>query len=290
MLMKNLAWIDGRVSDLSEAKVSIEDRGYLLGDGVYEVIRIYNGRPFYLNAHLDRLQNSAAAIRLSIPYTMEEIVTTSEELIGSSGCREGYIYMQLTRGSSKRDHLFPTDASPTLAIYVRELDALSEIDAISLQSCITLPDERWMNCNIKTINLLPNLLARQKAAEAGAIEAILYRPGGIVTEGTRSNLFAVIDDRVFTHPETNLILPGITRRIVLDILNKLAIPFSENPFTLNNLEKASEIWITSTTMEVNPVGEVDGKPVGGSTVGTTCLNVMQEFRNQIAENCFKDVT
>ncbi len=288
--MQNLAWINGNISDLSAAKISIEDRGYLFGDGVYEVIRIYNGLPFYLNAHLERLQKSAGAIRLESPYSIEEIIKVIEGLIESSGCYDGYIYMQLTRGIAKRDHLFPPETKPKMVIYVRGLDPISEIDAIKPQRCITLPDERWMNCYIKTINLLPNLLARQKAAEAGAIEAILYRPGETVTEGTRSNVFAVIDGRVLTHPETNLILSGITRRIVLDILEKLTIPFSEEAFTLRDLEKAAEVWITSTTMEVNPVGDIDGKSLNGSAIGPICLRVMQEFRKQIAENCFEDVT
>jgi len=288
--MQNLAWIDGTINDISKAKISIEDRGYLLGDGVYEVIRIYNSHPFYLNAHLKRLQISAGAIRIDIPYAMEDIKTTIQGLIEASGCSDGYIYIQLTRGRAKRDHLFPAGAKPKMVIYVRELDPIPEIDAIKPQHCITLADERWMNCYIKTINLLPNLLARQQAAEAGAIEAILYRPGEVVTEGTRSNVFAVIDGRVMTHPETNLILSGITRRIVLDILENLSIPFSEEPFTLRDLEKASEVWITSSTMEVNPVGEIDGRSINGFAIGSICLRLMKEFRKQIAENCFEDVT
>lgn len=282
--MQNLAWIDGVFINLAEAKVPLEDRGYLLGDGVYEVTRVYNCRPFYLTAHLERLQRSADAIRIDIPYTKPEIEQAVDELISKSGCCEGYIYMQVTRGSAKRDHLFPADTPPSMTMYTRELNAVLPAESVAPIKCITLPDERWLNCHIKTVNLLPNLLARQKASEAGAVEAILYRPGDLVTEGTRSNVFAVIDGMVRTHPTTNLILPGVTRRIVFAILDELAIAYSEVAFTLQELGKASEVWITSTTMEVNPVSEIDGQPFAGEAPGPLCSQLMKKFREIIAEN------
>jgi D-alanine transaminase len=282
--LQNLAWIDGLLINLAEAKVPLEDRGYLLGDGVYEVTRVYNGRPFYLSAHLERLQRSADAIRIAIPYSKPQIEKAADELISKSGCGEGYIYMQVTRGSAKRDHLFPADTPPSMTMYTRELNAVLPAEAVAPIKCITLPDERWLNCHIKTVNLLPNLLARQKASEAGAVEAILYRPGDLVTEGTRSNVFAVIDGTIRTHPTTNLILPGVTRSIVLSILNDLAIAYREVAFTLQELSKASEVWITSTTMEVNPVAEIDGQPIGGAVPGSICAQLMKKFREIITEN------
>ncbi len=287
--MQNIAWIDGIYSDLSEAKVSIEDRGYLLGDGVYEVIRVYNGQPFYLDAHLQRLHRSAEAIRINLPLSIEQVKKTVLELVEKSSCSEGYIYMQLTRGSASRDHLFPADTAPSLVMYVRELKPIPEIDAVKPQMAITLPDERWLNCYIKSTNLLPNLLARQKAAEAGAVEALLYRQGGIVTEGTRSNVFAVVDGKVRTHPATNLILAGITRGIVIDIIQELSIPFLEKPFNLQELETAEEVWVTSTTMEVNPIKAVDNKLLKSPAPGPVCKQLMEAFRNKIAANCLEDV-
>lgn len=281
--MSNPAWIDGVHCDLSEAKVSIEDRGYLLGDGVYEVIRIYNGQPFYLAAHLERLERSAAAIRIEIPYAKKELETAISELIAKSSYADGYIYMQLTRGSAKRDHLFPGDAKPTLVMYVRELPPLPDLENVNPAACITVPDERWLNCYIKTINLLPNLLARQKAHESGAIEALFYRPGGWLTEGTRSNLFAVLDGIVYTHPATNLILPGITREIVIGLIQKLGIPFKEEAFYLDHIGKASEVWITSTTLEVQPINLIDHSELGYPCPGETCLQLMKEFRSLVAE-------
>ncbi len=284
--MPELAWVDGVIIDIGEAKVSIEDRGYLFGDGVYEVIRVYNHKPFYLSAHLQRLERSAAAIRINLPCGLGHIEEIVIDLIEKSLLKEAYIYIQLTRGSARRDHLFPENVAPGMVFYIRAMDALVPVEEIKPESCITLADERWMNCHVKTINLLPNLLARQQAAEAGAVEAILYRPGGLVTEGSRSNLFAVIDGKVRTHPQTNLILPGITRRIVLDILAAEGILFAEESFTKQELFEASEAWITSTTMEVKPIKVVDKKKLGLPVPGPLCREVMKAFRVKILQACY----
>lgn len=284
--MPELAWVDGVIVDIGEAKVSIEDRGYLFGDGVYEVIRVYNHKPFYLSEHLQRLERSAATIRINLPSNLGQIEEIVIDLIEKSLLKEAYIYIQLTRGSARRDHLFPENVTPGLVLYIRAMDAMVPLEEIKPESCITLTDERWMNCHVKTINLLPNLLARQQAAEAGAVEAVLYRPGDIITEGSRSNLFAVIDGIVRTHPQTNLILPGITRRIVLDILAAEGIPFAEESFTKQELFEASEIWITSTTMEVKPIKTIDEKKPGFTVPGPLCREVMKAFRFKISQACY----
>jgi len=283
--MQNLAWIDGTIVELSSAKISLEDRAYLLGDGVYEVVRYYDRCLFYLDAHLDRLQNSARAIRLLLPYKREVIAAAASDLIEKSGFANGYLYLQATRGSAKRDHLFPEDTESSMTMYVREMLPLTPMEQVKPIHLVTLPDERWLNCHIKTVNLLPNLLARQKAFESGAAEAVLYRPGGIVTEGTRSNIFAVIDGVVRTHPTTNLILPGISRRIVLDIMAEKTIAFREEAFTLEELQKATEVWVTSTNMEVNPVRSIDSLVLPVPLPGPVCLILMQEFRSRIAASC-----
>lgn len=284
--MKCLAWIDGYVCDLSEAKVPLEDRGYLFGDGVYEVIKIYNRKPFYLHPHLQRLQNSANAIDIELPYSIEEIETEINGLIKKSECRGGYLYMQLTRGSAKRDHLLPEGTKPSMVMYVREFTSPASIEDIKPSSCITLPDERWMNCYIKSVNLLPNVLARHQAAEAGAEEAIFYRPGGVVTEGTRTNIFAVIDGIIRTHPESKLILSGITRMIALDILKKHDFTVSEAAFKLDDLEKASEVWTTSTGMEIVPVAKIDGRPVSDTVPGPICKKLIEEFWKKVEAECY----
>lgn len=287
--MPELAWVDGRIGDITEAKVSIEDRGYLFGDGIYEVIRVYNRVPFYLSAHLDRLASSAAAIRIKPPCDLQRIGEIITDLIEKSALKDSYIYIQLTRGSARRDHLFPEHTVPGMVSYIRSMEAAVPPENIEPESTVTLADERWLNCHIKTINLLPNLLARQKAAESGAIEAILFRPGGLVTEGSRSNLFAVIGGKVLTHPQTNLILPGITRKIVLDILASADIPFAEETFTLEELYEASEAWITSTTMEVMPIKSIDGKKLGSPAPGPLGLEVMKAFRKRVLQICYGGV-
>ena len=280
--MEPMAWINGHITRLAEATVSLEDRGYLLGDGVYEVIRVYDGFSFYFQAHLDRLHRSAEAIRIVLPYSDKEIRDATKKLLEKSGYSDAYIYMQVTRGRARRDHLFPDQAEPQMVIYVRPLDPLLPVNKVKPVPSITLPDQRWLNCHIKTINLLPNLLARQKAYEAGAAEAIMYRQDNTITEGTRSNVFAVINGIVRTHPETNLILSGVSRNIVISIMKDKHVAFAEEPFTREELSKASEVWITSTSLEVCPVSNVDNNSIGDKLPGPITASLMNEFRNEIS--------
>lgn len=284
--MKNLAWINGEVCDLHEANVSVEDRGFLFGDGIYEVIKIYNGKPFYLEPHLKRLQRSASAINIEIPYSNEELNEHIAGLINQSECDHGYIYMQVTRGCAPRGHLFPGGIRPTVLIYVRAFESVPSRELTEPADCITLPDERWMNCYIKSVNLLPNVLAFQKAHEAGASEAILYRPDGTVTEGTRTNIFALIDGVVRTHPETRYILPGITRGIVLDILKQISVPVSEEAFKVSELQEASEVWTASTGLEIVPVKTIDGKPLKEISPGPVCKRLAGEFWQVVDAECY----
>ncbi len=289
--MRSLAWLNGSICDIAEAKVPLEDRGFFFGDGVYEVIKIYNGKPFYMSPHLKRLQNSAKAIEINIPYTIEEIKNSIADLIDKSDCQNGYLYMQLTRGCAQRDHLPPSDIEPSMIMYIREFGKpASVLDEFNPASCITVPDERWLNCNIKSVNLLPNVLARQKAARAGATEAIFYRPGGVVTEGTRTNIFAVIDGEVRTHPESNLILSGITRGIALNIMRKQGIPFSEEAFYVDELKRATEVWTSSSGIEIHPVGTIDGQAVSDVVPGPICRQLIEEFQKIIKTECYNSIS
>ncbi len=283
--MEPMAWINGDITHLAEATISLEDRGYLLGDGVYEVIRVYNGFTFYFQAHLERLHKSAEAIRIVLPFRDEDIKKAAATLLEKSGYKDAYIYIQVTRGSARRDHLFPEETKPLMVIYVRPLDPLLPLDQVKPVSSITLPDQRWLNCHIKTINLLPNLLARQKANESGAVEAILYRQDNTVTEGTRSNVFAVIEGVIRTHPESNLILSGVSRNIVVKIIKDLDMKLDEQSFNRNELKKASEVWITSTSLEVCPVDFLDGSQIEGVHPGPITAALMNEFRNEISRSC-----
>lgn len=283
--MGTLAWLNGNFCELDDAKVGVQDRGFLFGDGVYDVIKIYYGRPFSLQAHLERLQRSSLAISIDLPYSLEEIEVVIGSLIKDSKCMSGFVYMQATRGCAPRDHYFPSGVTPTLLIYVLDIGMPASRDNLTPTDCITLPDERWMNCHIKSINLLPNILALQKAKEAGAGEAILYRADGTVTEGTRTNIFAVVDGTVRTHPESRHILTGITRNIALDILYNGNIRLAEKAFTIEDLREASEVWTTSTGLEIAPVKNIDGQLVNKVVPGPICSFLVEEFWKKIEVEC-----
>jgi D-alanine transaminase len=282
----NLAWLSGEIYELDDAKIGVQDRGFLFGDGVYDVTKIYNSRPFRLSAHLDRLQRSSLAISIDIPHSKEEIENITKNLIEKSKCSDGFIYMQVTRGCSPRDHFFPTGVTPTLLIYILDIGSPPAKKDVKTAKCITLPDERWMNCHIKSTNLLPNVLAIQKAKEAGAGEAILFRPDGLITEGTRTNIFAVIDNEVRTHPESNLILAGITRSIAIDIFRKSDTPCFEKAFNLEDLKKATEVWTTSTGLEISPVHSIDETRIGEVVPGPVCRYLIEEFWNIVETECY----
>jgi len=283
--LANLAWLNGKICEIDDAKVSVQDRGFLFGDGVYDVIKIYNGNPFRLRSHLERLQRSCNAISIELPDSIGEVELVIRKLIKESACADGFIYMQVTRGCAPRDHYFPTGIEPTFLIYILDLGFPSLKTNFKLIECITLPDERWMNCYIKSTNLLPNVLALQKAKEAGAGEAILCRPDGTVTEGTRANIFAVIDGTVRTHPESRLILTGVTRNVVLDILQKASIPVSEEAFSIDDLRKASEVWTTSTGHEISPVKKIDQHDIDTAVPGPVCSLLIEEFWKRVEAEC-----
>ncbi|HOL17426.1 MAG TPA: D-amino-acid transaminase [Bacillota bacterium] len=282
--MQELAWINGTVSELAAASIPLEDRGFFFGDGVYESIRIYNGKPFRLEDHLQRLRRSAAAIMLDLA-DLPKLEAAAPQLIKESGCPEAYLYIQLTRGVAPRSHLFPAGVKPTMVMYVRTLPPGFGEAAQNGVACITVPDERWLRCNIKTINLLPNVLAKEKARRAGAYEAIFYRPGGVVTEGSSTNVFAVCGGVIYTHPESNLILSGITRQVILELLPAAGLPFKEEAVSLEQLRRAEEIWISSSTAEIVPVISLDGKPVGDGKVGALAREVRQRYRAAVQDCC-----
>ncbi len=284
--MKEMAWYNGNYCSPGEVAIPLEDRGYLFGDGVYEVIRVYNSKPFYLKEHYERLNRSSKAISIEVPFSLEGLEAIISELLIRSSCCDAYIYIQVTRGSALRNHLAPPDIQPMSVIYVRELSLPPILDEIKPVKCVTVTDDRWLNCHIKSTSLLPNILARQKANQNGAVEAIYYRQNNIVTEGSRSSVFAVIDGQVRTHPESNLILSGITRKIVIDLMAREGINYLEKSFTLDELKTASEVWITSTTMEINPVGSIDQFKINNGEKGDLFYSMAGFFKNLIRTNCY----
>ena len=254
----SICYLNGEFLPLEEAKISVLDRGFIFGDGVYEVVPVFNGRPFRLGEHLQRLANSLEAIGIADPFTEAEWTTLLTTLIARNGAGDQSLYLQITRGVAKRDHVLPTPVAPTVFAMTTRLGAPPVPVPVSAISC---EDSRWKFCHIKATALLPNVLLRQQAAAAGAYEAILIRDGQ-VTEGSASNVFIVSAGTVKTPPKSSAILPGITRDLVLELLAQSDIPWCETPIAASELKQAEEIWLTSSTREILPVIELDHAPVG----------------------------
>lgn len=284
--MGSIGLIDGKIVDLSENVVPMEDRGHQFGDGVYEVTRVYNGRCFALEPHLNRMFRSLRELRIPATYTMEELIEFHELLIKESGISEGAIYLQITRGVSPRGHAFPEKVEPRLTMSIRPVnDTSSKALRENGAKAIIIPDERWLRCDIKSLNLLGNILGKQRAKEAGCFEAIMVRDG-FITEGTSSNFFIVKDGLLWTYPTSNLILKGITRTIVLDkILPRLNLMVIEKPFSADFAKGADEAFVTGTNSEIMPITIIDGKPVKDGKVGPITKQVQQTYKDLIDEEC-----
>lgn len=252
------AWLDGSFLPLSEARISPLDRGFLLGDSIYEVIPVYDGEPFQLGAHLDRLAYSLDQIRLPNPRGRDEWEAMVRELIKRNGAGDQAVYLQVTRGTDvQRDHGFPTNpVTPTCFAMSSALPRLPDTIREQGARVVMVEDIRWHRCDIKTTGLLANVLARQTARDAGAEEALLHRDGELV-EGSSMTLFLVEDGRIHTPAKSTAILPGITRDAVLDLARKHDIPVVEGPIGINRLASADELWMTSSMREIMPVTRVD---------------------------------
>lgn len=271
-----MIWLDDRFVAEAEANVSYSDRGYNFGDGIYEVFRVYEGRLYEGAAHYERLARSAREIKLALPYPIERIGRIVDELIERERLREGSVYLQITRGVAPRAHSFPpADTKPVLLVY-GSAGKRPEPAMERGVSVIVRPDIRWLRCDIKTLNLLGSVLAKQEAAEQGADDVILHRDG-VVTECSASNLMIVKDGVVLTHPADHLILHGITRAVVLRLARELGIPAVERAFSLELLRQADEVFLTSTLMEVTPIVRLEDKPVGGGEPGPVTRRLQQAF-------------
>lgn len=267
-------YLNGCYLPLDEAKISVLDRGFLFGDGVYEVIPSYCGRLFHFKEHIERLNCSLAGIRLASPYKREQWLSILTPLLNPN--LDQTVYLQVTRGTAeKRDHAFPKQPQPT--IFAMASNVMPLEGAHSGVKAITLNDIRWQLCHIKAITLLANVLNRQEAADRGCAEAILVKDDQI-TEGAASNVFAVIDGILLTPPKSNTILPGITRDVILEIAQKEGIAYREENIPIKNLKKADEIWLTSSIREILPVVELDSESVGGGKPGPLWQTMNQLFQ------------
>lgn len=247
-------------------KYPFEERGLQFGDGIYEVIRIYAGHYYLLEEHVSRLFRSAAAVKISLQFTEEEMTGLLLELLEKNAMsKDGKVYLQVTRGSAPRDHVFPEDTPPNLYAYIqdlpRNLDSLA--DGVST---IMLPDIRWENCYIKSLNLLPNVLAKQEAKENDCFEAIFHKDG-LVTEGSSSNIYMVKNGSIYTYPATNRILHGCVRMRIEKFAQDLDIPFIEEGFSVEDARLADELFLTSSTAEITPIVKVNGNLVSNGKPG-----------------------
>ena len=277
--MPETAFINGRFLPLAEASVSIEDRGFQFGDGVYEVIRTYGGRPFKLEAHIGRLNRSAEAIGLAQPYSVEEWQEYITEGIRRSAFPESKIYVQITRGAAPRDHAYALDLQPTIVMTVRELRPLAAAMQADGVDAMTVDDIRWGRCDIKSINLLANVLARQQAKETGVFEAILVR-NGEVTEGSVSNVFVVKNRTLITAPVGTRILSGVTREVVVRVARQEGFEVQERYPSQAELYAASEVFLTGTTVEVLAGVRIDGRMIGGGEPGPATRSLAKRFHEQ----------
>lgn len=275
--MGPLAYVDGEFCTPGEKKVFIEDRGYQFGDGVYEVVRVYEGLNFRLDAHLDRLWASAGAIQIEICQTRAEIAALARELVEKSGFGQAQVYIQITRGVAPRQHGFPSAARPVLVMTVRQAPEVPRHLREGGGAVITYPEIRWKYCYIKTLNLLPNIMAKEAASRAGVQEALFVREDGVVTEGSSTNVFIVKDYRLYTHPANQSILKGVTRAVALDICSEKGFKVSESPFTLTDLLGADEVFLTGTISEIMPIVAVDGHSIGPGIPGPVTKEIYESF-------------
>ncbi|RDI44332.1 D-amino-acid transaminase [Falsibacillus pallidus] len=276
--------VNGELIERKDAVMDIEDRGYQFGDGIYEVIRVYNGKMYTAEEHLKRLYESAEKIGLKIHYQKDEIKSHAARLIDENMLETGIIYMQFSRGIAPRQHAFPLkDVACSYIAYTREMPR-PEASLDKGVKTLLVEDIRWLRCDIKSLNLLGNILAKQKAAESDCYEAIQHR-GEIVTEGSSSNVFIVKDGTVMTHPATNLILNGITRQVIQKVCAENAVPFVEKEFTVEQLLAADEVFLGSTTSEVMPIIQVDKTVIGEGVPGSMTRKLQELFSQHIQKEC-----
>ena len=275
--MPEIAYVNGEFLPLEQATVRVEDRGFQFADGIYEVVRTYGGKPFATDAHLARLFRSLEAIELKVSLTGEQLKSIIEEGVRRAGFAEAIVYLQITRGCAPRHRGMPKDAKPTIVMTVRQLPAPAMKLPANGMAVITLPEFRWARCDIKSIALLPSVLAYQAAKKAGANDAIFIQEDETVNEATAGNVFLVSQGRLRTPPKSTHILAGVTRDKLLEAAHAAGIETVEERIAKSDLYSADEIFLTSTTSEVAPVVTVDGKQIGSGKPGPVSAKIYEQF-------------
>jgi D-alanine transaminase len=270
-------YLNGQFLPLEEAKVSVLDRGFIYGDGVYELVPVYGRRPYRLRQHLARLQRSLDGIRLANPHTDAEWEAIIAGLIGRMAFADQGVYLQVTRGAAKRDHAFPAGVAPTVFMMSNPLALPSREQIERGVAVVTAADERWLHCDLKTISLLGNVLARQLAVDAGATETVLFR-NGYLTEASASNVLLVRDGVIVAPPKDNQILPGITYDVAFELAREAGLPIEVRAVSKDEALAADEMWLSSSTKEVLAVTSVDGRPFGGGKPGPVFRKVHALFQ------------
>ena len=272
--MSDVLYINGRYSRTDERVLGVEDRGFQFGDAVYEVLKFIGKRPIFLAEHHQRMERGLGEIEIPSPWDLERFAAVVGELLGRTAFADGIVYVHVTRGEAARAHFYPEGMTPTVVAYSRSFnfpDAAAKERGIAI---ITTPDLRWKQCQVKSVNLLPNALAKKKAQRAGATEAVFVGEG-FVREGASSNFFVVRDGRVITHPLDEHILPGVVRDQVIGLALSAKIRVDERPLRDDELFDLDEAFITSTTMGVMPVVEIDGRIIGNSRRGEVTTTLQQ---------------
>ena len=266
--MPRLAYVNGRIAPLAEAGVSVEDRGFQFADGVYEVCAVLNGRLLDWELHQARLTRNLSALNIAAPMGMRALSLQAERLLRANRAREALLYIQVTRGAARRDHPWPRGAAPTLVMTVRPFNFAQRVPQQETGvAVVSVNDQRWGRCDIKTIGLLPNTLAKQTARAAGAFEAWLVSDDGTVAEGASTNAWIVHGGMVVTPPLSARILSGVMRATLLRLAGAAGIPVEERSFTLAEAQAADEAFLTSTTAPCLGIVSIDGVPVGSGRPG-----------------------
>lgn len=282
--MTSICYLDGSFVPLSEARISPMDRGFLFGDGAYEVIPVYSGRPFRLDEHLVRLGNTLAALRLPDPHAFEEWRRIVREVVARNPLSDQSVYLQVSRGADKRrNHAFPEVMRPTVFLMSEELLTTSAGQRATGVGAITAADVRWLRCDLKAVSLLANCLLRQQAVELGCAETILLRDG-FLTEGAASSIFIVRNGVLLAPPKSHLMLPGITYDVILELAAKHSLPHEVREILEGELRSADEIWMTSSTKEILPITRLDDRPVGSGQPGPVAQRMhgwYQDFKNTV---------
>ena len=279
-----IVYLNGQFLPKTEAKLDLEDRGAMFADGVYEVTRYYAGKPFAMEGHVTRLRRRLDLLRIPHPAEIDRLADLSNELLDRNGMKDAIAYWQVTRGSAPRKHPFPTECKPTFFMIAYHALPFDPAAPPPERSVILHEDLRWQLCTIKSLMLLPNVLAKQKAEEAGAYEAILHR-GDIVTEATATSVGCIRDGEVWTHPANNLIRGSITRGLVLDLARSSGITVREETFIVDELLQADEVFIMGTTSHVSPVTSIDGKPVKDGQCGPMTRRLHDLLVKAIRDAC-----